>query len=200
VPAREQPGSDPVPDAGRELQEPKRVRHGRPVLAHPVGDLFVRETELVLEARIGFGRVERVQVLTLDVLDERHLEKVALGLLLPPDDRDLRQARQRGRPPPPLPGDDLELFAPGGHDDRLDDALLPDGRGELRERALRELAAGLEPVGNEPADLDLPCSPAACFTWNIVPPGQERRKTPPQRLFLSHRIPLLFNSSRPRAR
>ena len=70
---------------------------------------FLREVELVGEAPVGERLFDRVQVLALDVLDERHLEQpllVAAGDV-PDDDRHLEEAGVLRGAPAALAGDDL---------------------------------------------------------------------------------------------
>ena len=101
------------------------VRDRRAVLADRRRDLFLRQLEFVGEPAIGERFVDRVQILALDVLDERHLEQ---RLLLPArdvadDDRHAQEAGPLRGAPAALAGDDLKPVADRADDDRLDDAV-----------------------------------------------------------------------------
>ena len=61
-----------------------------------VGDVVLAEAELVDELPVGVGRLDRVEVLALEVLDERELELLAVGELA--DDR--RDPLEAGRAAP----------------------------------------------------------------------------------------------------
>ena len=64
--------------------------------------------------------------------------------------------------PPALAGDELIGVRPDGPDeDRLEDAVLTDRRGELVERLLVECEPRLFRVGLDPVDLDDPDADAA---------------------------------------
>ena len=82
-----------------------------------------RERELVDELAVGARRLDRVEVLALEVLDERELELLAIGELA--DDR--RDALQAGEPrgaDAALAGDELVAVDRLGDEDRLDHAVL----------------------------------------------------------------------------
>jgi hypothetical protein len=55
---------------------------------------------------ICFGFLDRIQILALDILDERDLERLDI-IEFANDDRDLVKLRPLRRPPAPLAGDDL---------------------------------------------------------------------------------------------
>src|SRR5215470_15477124 len=125
--------------------------------------------ELLFQPRIGRGRLQWVQILPLKIFDERDLQELFVGALLPDDDGDPLEAGLACGPPAPFPRDDLELLAARDHYDRLHDSLLADRGGELREPLLPELAARLKTGGDKAVDrhLALECSPG-----NIILPGQ----------------------------
>ena len=59
----------------RQPQQPHVVRDRRSILADRVGDLLLRQMELVGEPAIRVRLLDRIQILALDVLDERHGEQ-----------------------------------------------------------------------------------------------------------------------------
>jgi len=72
------------------------------------------------------GLVERRQVLALEVLDDRDLERRVVVDLLD-EGRDRRVARDLRRPPAALTGDEVELVgAERPDEDGLEDAMLAD--------------------------------------------------------------------------
>ncbi len=76
-----------------------------------------------MSRRNASGRLDRVEILALEVLDQRELELVAVGELAD-DGRDaLEPGRWRG-PQPALAGDELVAVDRLGHEDRLEDAVL----------------------------------------------------------------------------
>ena len=81
--------------------------------------------------------VERREVLALEVLDDRDLERGVVVDLLD-EGRDRLEAGGLRRAPAALAGDELELAVVERPDeDGLEDAVLADGRGKLVERRLR---------------------------------------------------------------
>jgi hypothetical protein len=115
----------------------------RAVLADPLREVLLGEAARGEEPLQGLGRLHRVQVLALQVLDERELERVVVGGLAD-EDRDLLKPRALGGAPAALAGDDLEAAAreaPG--EDGLEDPLLADRLRELLELGLLEHLARL---------------------------------------------------------
>src|SRR4029079_17488291 len=99
-------------------------------------------------------RLEWIKILSLQVLDERELELLAIGQLS--DDR--RDAFEPGRlrgAQPALAGDELVAVDGLGHEDRLQDTVLADALRERRELLGTEPLARLMWVGTDPRDRDL---------------------------------------------
>jgi hypothetical protein len=95
-------------DTRRQLKEPEGVRDGRPALADASGHFVVGQLEVFDELLIGSGLVERVQILSLQVFDERLLE--AGDIIDRADDRgDRREAGSPGRSVATFASDDLVL-------------------------------------------------------------------------------------------
>src|SRR5690606_19483414 len=114
--------------------------HGGAVLACPLGDLFVGEAELAVEALEGVGHLDGVEVLALDVLDERDLHQAVVGEFLD-DDGNLVKAGHAGGSEAALASDELVGVAVAADDQRLDDAILANGLRELLEALWRESGA-----------------------------------------------------------
>src|SRR5580658_1392560 len=100
----------------------------------------MRETEFGNQTLQSARLFERIEVLALNVLNQRHRDR---GFIrnAPDDRRDLAQPGLLRGAPAPLTGDDLVALyaalislADGSHHDRLHDALRPDRIGEFGER------------------------------------------------------------------
>ena len=109
----------------RQFQEPQKIRDRRAVFADGGRDLVLRETEFIGQAPIRLRFVDRVEILALDVFDERHLEQRPLlsGDDFADDDRDAVEARFLRGAPAALAGDDVKAIAASPHDNRLNDAV-----------------------------------------------------------------------------
>ena len=107
-----------------QLEQPERVGDARPVPADALADLLLRQPELLDEPSIALGLLERVEVRSLEVLDQRQLE--GLGRRDVADHGgDLVQSRELRGPPAALTGDEAVVGPVPPHEDRLDDALGP---------------------------------------------------------------------------
>jgi hypothetical protein len=130
---RDGEGLDRVADARRDLQERQALRDHRPRPGHRRGDLLVRVAVRLGQQAVPLGLFERRQVLPLQVLDERDLERLLLGDVHL-DDRNLVEPGFLRRPVAALAGDDpvqgsrvrLLVERPGSDEDRLEDAFLAD--------------------------------------------------------------------------
>ena len=103
---------------------------------------------------IGFRRLERIEILALEVLDECELELLAIGEL-PDDRRDPLESGCLGGTEPPLAGDELVAVDGLGHEDRLEDPVLDDALGERRELIGIEPLPWLVRVRADPGDRDV---------------------------------------------
>src|SRR5262245_36287590 len=90
--------------AGGKTEETEGVRHGCPLRSHTLRDFVLRELEIIDEHAIRFGFLDRIEFLTLEVLDQRQLEQTLVGYI-PDDRRDLVDSRSLSRPPSPFPSD-----------------------------------------------------------------------------------------------
>ena len=113
-----------------------------------VASLVVGELEVLDELLVGGRLLERVEVLAVQVLDQRLLEAVGIGGRAHQGGDGL-QAGPLGRPPPALAGDELITAMVVGlaHQHGLEHAELPDGRGQRRQGVLVEVAPRLEGIG-----------------------------------------------------
>ncbi len=109
----------------------------------------MREIELRDESFQRTRLFERIEVLALNVLDERDRDRCLVGNV-PDDGRDLPQPRHLCRPPAALTRDDLVALCLAGSGrsdrpdhDRLHHALRLDGVGQLLQRFRPHVHPGL---------------------------------------------------------
>ena len=127
----------------REGQQAHGVGHRRAGLAHPLGGLLLGQAVVLDQGAVARRLFHGVQVLPLEVFNEAKLHDLpVVGLYY--HGGDFGEARHPGGPPPPLPGDDLVIS--GGqppHRQGLEDAVTPDGRGQLPQPLVVKGLSGL---------------------------------------------------------
>ncbi len=155
MPHRELAGREKLLHAVGQLEQPQEVRHRRPLLADTLRDLLLRQSELFVELVIGVRLFDRVQVLTLDVLDERDLERVPFAHHLLHDDGNRGQSSLQRGAEAALAGDELVAVARARDDERLHDPVLADAAGEVFEGCLVEGAPRLVGIGRDLVEGDL---------------------------------------------
>ncbi len=101
---------------------------------------------LVHERFIGVGFFYGIEVVPLEVLDQRDLEHVAI-ISVTDDRRDAHHVRLLGRAPAAFAGDYLESLAHPPDDNRLEHAVRFDRGHEFGEFSLVEIPARLERIG-----------------------------------------------------
>ncbi|MNM93953.1 hypothetical protein D3C81_1063410 [compost metagenome] len=127
-----------------QVQQAQQVRHRAARTADRLGGLFVRELEFADQPHDALRFLKRVQVLTLDVLDQRHRGGGLVGHVLH-EHRHLVQARNLRGAEAAFAGDDLVAVRLGhaAHEDRLHQPLRADAGGQLLQRALVHARARL---------------------------------------------------------
>ena len=146
---------DALLDVDRELEQAQRVRHLRARTTDTVCELVLRDTEFLEQLRIGVRLFQRVELHTVDVLQQRVTQHGAV-FRVTDDGRDGGQARLGGRAPAALTHDELKAAVlRGTNDDGLEQAELLDGVDELLELAFLEDRARLLRVGNDVPDGNL---------------------------------------------
>lgn len=133
-------------DVAGEFQEPKEVRNGGSIFACTLSDLIVAKVELLVQAIKGVSYFNRVQILALDVLDERDLHEPLVCEVLNDDGHVGERSQLRGAPAA-LSGDELISVSGMTDDDGLDDSVLSDGLGEFGEALRIEYLTRLKGVG-----------------------------------------------------
>src|SRR6266542_588929 len=135
------------------VEQPECVGDRRASSSDTFRDLVLREAELICELPIGMGLLHRVEVGTLDVLDQRQLELAAIGEV-PDDCRDPLQSGHLRRSEAALSGNELVAVEHLGHEDRLQDAVLPDARCEILYCLVGTAATRLVRVWADPGQRD----------------------------------------------
>lgn len=162
VPGREPAAVEQQLDRVRQVEQAERVGDVAPALAERARELVLGAVELLGEAAVALGLLDRGEVLALDVLDQRDLERGRVRELLD-QHRHLVEPRRLGRAPAPLAGDDLvapRLARVGADDQRLDHAALPDRVDQRRHRLVLEGLARLERARREVGDRQRRRAPA----------------------------------------
>ena len=136
--------SPPAACTAGKAQQTQGVGHGGTGTAHAAGGLLLGQTVALHQRLVALGLLDGVQVLALQVFDQRQLGgELFVGL----DDADgnLLQTRQPGGAPAALAGDDLIIAVVDLPDrDGLDQPVLPDGFGQLLGRfRVKEISARL---------------------------------------------------------
>src|SRR5438552_18366200 len=104
---------------GRE--RPQRIRHCGTGLAKALGHLLLREIVGLHEELVGAGRLDRVEIRALEVLDEGELEPVLD--VVADNGRDGGPSGQSRREHPPVPRDELVGVAFAGYHYWLQDTV-----------------------------------------------------------------------------
>ncbi len=131
---------------GRELQQSEQIRNRRPIAADQPRDLAVRQLELRRESLVARGLVDRREVVTLQILDERERQQ-RLVVDVFHDGRNLRPAEPRRCAPAPLARDQLEPAVPRPHQDGLQQSRRLDRRDQLVERPFVHSRTRLKRIG-----------------------------------------------------
>ena len=131
------------PHRRTQVQQTQGVGHSGPGFAYPLGRFLLGHVVLAHEHLVALGLLNGVQVLPLEVFNHGQLHGLSI-VGLDDDGGNLGQARHPGCAPTALSGDDLiiaGLQLP--YRQGLDDAVLPDGVSQVRQRFGVKLLAGL---------------------------------------------------------
>ena len=140
---------------GLQLEQAGGVRDRRAAAPHPLGHVLLREPVLAQQAAVGERLLDRVQVGTLDVLDERQLQQLR-AVHLTHDHRHGGQVGEARRLQTALARDEAVaalLFQ--AHHQRLQDAVLADRFRQLAQLLGLEVGPGLLRVRRNQIDIDL---------------------------------------------
>jgi hypothetical protein len=121
---------------------------------YELGDIFLGMTVPIDQLAIALCLLDRVQVLTLDVLDQRNLGRSRIVDLANDRGNGVKPGALRSSPPA-LAGDDLKAVTMRTKQDRLQDAPFRNRVGEFVDRLFPELHTRLLRIGANATDLDL---------------------------------------------
>ena len=140
--------------------------------------------ELIHHGPIGSRLLYRIEILPLDVLDERDLHHLLLGGDVHHERGDRRHTGRSDRPQPTLSGEDLVSPAELPHQDGLDHALLQDGSLQFLDVLRIELRTRLVGIRGDVRDIDLPhfLARVSIPGGRLYHIGDQRAKTSPERL------------------
>src|SRR5207253_4097002 len=147
-------GHDGLLDGVREAQEAQRVRDRRPLLADARREFLLRQPVLLDQALVRLRLLDRVEVLALDVLDQRDLERLVVGDLANHHGQ-LTQPRLLRRPPSALAGDEHVPVAVPSDDQGQQHSLAADGLRQLLDMPLVEMASRLRAVRTDLLDAEV---------------------------------------------
>ena len=175
VTGAEGPRGDGLLQGRGKLEQADGIGHGWAAATETQGDRLVGEAKGVGEARVGGGLLDGVEILTKEVLAERHLQRVAAGLGRGSEDGgDLGDACLARGAEPALAGDQAVVVSVGLDHDGMEEAVEPDGGRQGGEGGGVELAPRLLGVGAdaEGVDLDEDGAPRAHVPGRVAA-GQE---------------------------
>ncbi len=129
-------------DVFGQFQESHVIGEGGAVFPDAFGGLLLGELEACGVASVGFGAFDGVQIAAVDIFDECPLEHV-LFFGAADDGGDGFESGELGGFAAAFAGDDLIPFSGGADEDRLDQAIGPDGVGEFLEFLGIPVDAGL---------------------------------------------------------
>ena len=130
----------------RQFQQTKVVCDGGPFLADPLGHLLLGQVALVNQPLVAHRHFNRVEVLSLDVFHNRHLQHT-LVVCVADVGRNHLHSREPAGPEAPLTADNL-VSVRGflSHRNRLDESESPNGFGQFCKCILIEGHSWLERV------------------------------------------------------
>src|SRR5262249_5287778 len=139
----------------REIEQSHEVADRYPSTADTTADLLAGEPELLDERGAGASLLDRAEVLTGHVLDQRQLERFGV-VTRTHERRDPGETRNLRRAPTPLAGDELVSAArPGPHEHRLQHPSLAERACERLQRLLIEATTRLGGTGRDRRDRQL---------------------------------------------
>ena len=141
----EQTVHDHLLDAIWEVEQPEAVGDSRSTPAHPDSHLMLGEAELIHQPMEGGGLLQGVQVIAMEVLDDRLFQGVAV-LGLPHHRGHHGQTCSSGSPPTPFTGHELITPASLPEQEGLEYPHLLDGSSQLSHALVVEHPTGLVAV------------------------------------------------------
>src|SRR3979411_1406431 len=110
------------------------MRHRHAVFANALCDLVMRQTELLGQSTRAARLFDWIEIRALQVFDQTEHELLVVPGGGAYGGGDCRQPGEPGCPPPSLTGDELVAVGQLSHEQRLEDAVKPDGIRQLAQR------------------------------------------------------------------
>jgi shikimate kinase len=134
VSGADHPGGDTFLYGGGKVQQPERIADVGAGAANLLGQLFMRSAEIVEQLLVRRRLFEGIQLLAMQVLQQRVPQHVVV-VRLPDDGRDVLQARPLRSAPAALTHDEfVASAAEATHHDRLQQPHFGNGSGEFVQR------------------------------------------------------------------
>src|SRR5205823_10803046 len=185
-------------DVEGKLEETDRVRDVRTRDPDPIGELLLLESQFLEQLPEGLGELDRTKVLTMDVLDQRLSQGVAV-VAVADYHGDRGQTRQPGGAETSFPGDQLVgRVTRSANDHRLKDPDLPDRRRQRLDRLVIEARPRLTRVRSDRVQRNL--QETARPLAGLGRAGDQRRQPSTQPPTFRHHSPPLRNSRQRRRR
>src|SRR5262249_12323165 len=146
VAGRELAFAQEIQNVRRKLEQADEIHDGAAVFAGSLTDVLGAQVQLGEHRRQCLRGFDGIEILALDVLDERNFHQAIVGNIAD-DDRDHSDARELRGAPTPLAGDKLIPLADFSDYQRLDDAVGTDRLREFLEAFFLEYAPRLEGIG-----------------------------------------------------
>ncbi len=141
-------------DFTREAKKSQGVCNGCSISADASSDFFLRQSQSFYKLLICLRFLDRIEILTMNVLDEREFEHTLIGDVT--DDRwDLQQSGHLGCPPSAFPSNQLIAKAATSDDNRLYETMSSDGVRELTQPLFIISNAGLMGIRIDKIDVQL---------------------------------------------
>jgi len=148
----------PIGDRGLhdrgQIEQAQRVGDRRARTSDTFRDGLVRQTEVVDQPTEAVRGLDRVEILTLQVLDQGQFESLTV-VEVADDGRDPLETRRHGGADATLPRDQLVTVKRLGHEHRLEHTVFADARGQRRHLSIAEPAARLVRVRTDAGDRDI---------------------------------------------
>ena len=132
-----------------QLKQTQVISNCSAVLAHTLAKLFLRQVVLLDEALIGESDFDSREVLTLNVLHERHLHHVLIIDSANVGGNGGEADTLTGSPTPFAGDDDIGAVTHIAEGDGLHDAYLPDTVGQFLQAVIVEIPSRLVGVGTD---------------------------------------------------
>ena len=133
---------------GRQFEQPHEIGDVAARFVHDLGKRFLRMAVIIHQPSIGLRLFNRVQILTLNILDKRDFQRLGI-IKITNNDGYFMQACPLRRPPAPFTRDDLKPLAQRADDNRLDQAARRNRISQFVKRRLFEATPRLTGMGRQ---------------------------------------------------